>query len=648
MKAQVLEAIGEKDLTQPAAIGAALTANNRIKYYLSLLQSAVAHADNPEQPVNSLQRERLACGIENRALDDLVANSRREGACGHRLPGCAAVLEQIAQDLRTMAAPVLGDRAQSSPAEFAERTDRAIAALSHQAENTIEGSFIDELTRLDGADGLHRLVMDLHKVLNDMQAGLAEERLDGAAVYQIDDSDRPIVAAFMAGLNRTAPLKFNHPGLGTTATRIGERLVIQNDLGTTDAHVIVIHVEGNDVRITHTDVHPERVQFLREMLNRYAVEWGDAENKQAESLASGLPFHMIMGRFRAQDSDELLAYLNLLASRLVFLIDWNRARKELRGFLRGKDRVALLAWAAEAEVGHRAFLELGGAQLINRAIEDSAGSAMHFGDRLCDVLGHAAAMDFLRFALRAAMEALRDHQSTGLIQDRLRAELRAHFSSEGKRLLQMASEQAAMIFEIATLVRDGIRGIECGDGDGIYERLAKRAREFEHSADQLVVASREAVRRRPEYGALFRVVEAADDAADELEEVAFLMELLVRSEPSRDVLEGLGAFADLLLEGAGEWVRALSHASRVDKPGGAGSQDDIRDFLTSVDAVFALEHRADDAERALVYCAVQKASDFRQLHIYSNMANSFEEASDALKWAALITRDYLLGNVLGA
>ena len=420
-----------------------------------------------------------------------------------------------------------------------QRVKRVLADLPKPAGDVLEGNLIDDLTRADGADGLHRLVMDLHKVLNSMQAGLAEERLDGAALYQIHDSDRPVVAAFMAGLNRTAPLKFNHPGLGTTATRIGERVVIQNDLGTTDAHVIVIHVEGNDVLITHTDVHPERVQFLREMLNRYAVEWGEAESKQAESLASGLPFHMITGRFRAKDSAELLAYLNFLASRLVFLIDWNRARKELRGFLRGKDRVALLAWAGQKEVGHRAFLELGGAQLINRAIEDSAGSAMHFGDRLCDVLGHEAALDFLRFAFQAAMEALRDHQSTGLIHDRLRAELQAHFSSEGKRLLQMACEQAAMIFEIATLVREGIHGIECGDGDGLYERLAKRAREFEHRADQLVVASREAVSKRPEYAALFRVLETADDAADELEEVAFLMELLVRSEPAETCSEGL-------------------------------------------------------------------------------------------------------------
>jgi uncharacterized protein Yka (UPF0111/DUF47 family) len=640
MKTAVLEAIGETGLSRAAQIDAALAANDRIKYYFSLLQSAIARADHPEQPVNSLGRERLACGIDNRTLDELVANSRRENG-RYQVPGYATVLQQIVQDVRIMAAP---------RTEFADRLERLLSSLPRSQDDLIDRSAIDALTRAGAGepDSLHRLVMDLHKALNAMQAEFAEERVDGAAVYHIEDSDRPLIAAFMAGLNRTAPLKFDHPGLATTVTRAGTRLVIQNDLGTTDAHVMVIHVEGTSVQITHTDVHPERIQFLKEMLKPHAVSWGEDQNRPADSLVSDVPFQLVTGRFDAKDSIELAAYLNFLGSRLVFLIDWNRARKELRSFLRGKDRIALLSWAAEREVGHRGFLELGGAQLINRAIEETAGSAMHFGDRLCDVLGDDAAMEFIRFVFRAAMEGLRDHRSAGLIHDRIRAELQMHFSSEGKRLLQLASEQAAIIFEIASLVGDGIHTIDSGDQDGRYERLAKRAGEFEHRADQLVVASQEAVRRRPEYATLFRLVEAADDAADELEEVAFWTELLVASEPSGEVLEDLGGLADLLVEAAQEWIKALSHAAHVNQPGGTGAQDEARDFLTAIDALFALEHRADDAERALTYSAVQKARDFRQLHIYSKMAHSLEGASDALKWAGVIARDYLLGNVLGA
>jgi len=641
MKTQVLEAIGQTDLRHLTQIEEGLAANDRIKYYLTLLQMAVAQADHPEQPINWLRSPGLTTALDRRTLDDLVAKSHRENG-SYRLSGCALVFDQIAQDLRTMAAP--------APSEFAERVERILSAIPKPQDDLIDRSVIDDLTRAgtDTVDSLHRLVMDLHKALNALQAELAEERLDGATVYQIQDSDRPLIKAFMAGLNRTAPLKFNHPGLGTLARRSGDKLIIQNDLGTTDAHVIVIHVEGLRVQLIHTDIHPERIQFLREMLSRYAMSWTAGQPSQPEPLASGVAFHLVTGIFEAGDSNELMAYLNFLGSRLVFLIDWNRARKDLRSFLRGKHRIEVLKWAAEAEVGHRGFLELGGAQLINRAIENTAGSAMHFGDRLCDVLGDEPAMDFVRFVFRAAMEALRDHHSPGLIQDRVRAELQVHFSSEGKRLLELASEQAAMIFEIASLVRDGIRSIESGDRDGHYERLAQRAREFEHSADQLVVASREAVQRRPEYETLFRLLETADNAADELEEVAFLMELLVKSQPGGEALETLGTLADLLVEAAQEWIKALSRGSHVDKSSGMGAQEDVRDFLTAIDALLALEHRADDVERALIYAAVQKALDFRQLHIYSNMANSLEEASDALKWAGLNAREYLIENVLGA
>lgn len=647
MKAQILSVIGETDLNRSAQIQAALAANERVKYYLSLLQLAMTRADHQERGVDSLRRERMSSGIADRALDELLSHTQREN--GHyRMPGAGAVMEQIFQDLRIVAEPVLAETNVLKTA-FADRLERLIAKLPKATDDVMDGGTIAEITRAGAGDedSLHHLLMDLHKALNTMQATLCEEHLEGASVYHIEEADRPLIAAFMDGLNRTAPLKFNHPGLGTTATRSGKQLIIQNDLGTTDAHVIVIHVAGKRVELTHTDVHPQRIQFFRDMLKRYPVSWGEEQSKQATLLGDGASFHLATGRFEARDSAELLDYLKFLGSRLVFLIDWNRARKELRGFLSGKDRVALLAWAAEEETGHRGFLEMGGAQLLNRAIEDTGGSSVHFGDRLCDVLGNDVAIDFLRFVFRSAMEGLRDHQSLGLVRDRIRAELQAHFSSEGKRLFHLAGEQAAMIFEIAALVQDGIHTIESGDQDGRYKRLARRAREMEHSADELVADSREAIRKRSEYAMLFRLLETADDAADELEEVAFLLDLLVTLQPGGEVMEELGTLADLLVEAAQEWVKVLSHASHLERAGGMGVQDEVRDLLTAIGALFALEHRADEAERALTCAAVHKAADFRRLHIYCRIGHSLEEACDALKWAGLLARDYLLGSVLG-
>ena len=102
MKTAVLEAIGETDLQRRGRINAALAANDRLKYYFTLLQMALAHADQPEQAAGTLRPERLAAGIDDVRLDDIVGAARRDEGRYH-LPGCGAVLEKIVQDLRIMA-----------------------------------------------------------------------------------------------------------------------------------------------------------------------------------------------------------------------------------------------------------------------------------------------------------------------------------------------------------------------------------------------------------------------------------------------------------------------------------------------------------------------------------------------------------------
>ena len=650
MKTAVLEAIGEAPLQPAAEVNSALAANDRLKYFLALLQFALSQADHPEQAPVSLARERVACGIDNNEFDDVVRAARREGE-HYRLPGAAMLLARIERDMRVMAAPVIAARGADD--EFARRLETVLSALPDAKDDLVERAAIECMTSFASGptDSLHRLVMDLHKALNAMAAKLAGEKLAGASIYELQPEDRPRVSAFMAGVNRTAYLKFGHPGLGCIATRSAGRLVVQNDIGTTDAHVIVVHIDGLQTTLTYTDVHPERVRFLRDMLSRFVVTWNGERTRKHAGLAEGMAFVLVTGHFVAKDEGELLSYLEFLGSRLVFLIDWNRARKQLRSFLPATQRNELLRWAADAEVGHRGFLELGGARLINEAIEATAGSAVHFGDRLCDVLGTSATVSFLRFAFRAATEGLRARHTQGLIRDRVRAELAVHFSNEGKRLLRVAAEHAGLVFEIATLVRDAVQS-DAGDTDGL-ERMTRRARAFEHNADQLVTATREVARRRGDQSPLLDLIEAADDAADELEEAAFLLQLLAKTEPAREALEALAELADILATAAQEWVKTLAHAAHVDRSprgdggDGIGLQDDVDDFLTAVDCVGTLEHEADDAERALTSAAIQHAQDFRQLHLYAEIGRSLEAAADALKHASLLAREHVLGSVLG-
>ena len=121
---------------------------------------------------------------------------------------------------------------------------------------------------------------------------------------------------------------------------------------------------------------------------------------------------------------------------------------------------------------------------------------MHFGDRLCDVLGDAETLAFLRFVFQTATEGLLSGASHALIHDRIRVALATHFSNEER---QLAAHRRGSR-------RAGVRTRRPGAGRHAGRRRsgagkrAKRARRFEHDADQLVVETREAVRRRPDFG----------------------------------------------------------------------------------------------------------------------------------------------------
>ena len=120
--------------------------------------------------------------------------------------------------------------------------------------------------------------------------------------------------------------------------------------------------------------------------------------------------------------------------------------------------------------------------------------------------------------------------------------------------------------------------------------------------------------------------------------------MLAAAKPDGPVLGPLRTLAGLLDEAAQEWVKALAHAAHVKEPGAA---DDTDDFLTAIDRIAALEHQADDAERALTAAAVRHAADFRQLHLYTALGSKLEAASDALKHASLVLRDHVLAELAG-
>jgi uncharacterized protein Yka (UPF0111/DUF47 family) len=643
-KNRIIEALGERKLLMPSLINSGLAANDQIKYLLTLLQVAKVHADHPEAPFSSLQQERIASALDEDELDDAVGGSRRDGGDSYRIPHLQRILELILSALKSMLSPFDTSEHDAEAKELTQRYQRVLLTGFQTCGDLISGSTIARMTTADRdqGDSVHLLVMDLHRALNRLQGEIAAENIDGARAYEIKARDRALIRAFMKGVNETAPLKFDHPGLGTTATNTEGKLVLQNDIGTTDAHVLVVHVTAETVILTYTDVHLQRLLFFESLFERYDVRWDDTVSRRDKTMEEGV-YHLCIGRYTARTKGELEEYLAFLGSRLVFLIDWNRARKRLRAFLPRSATIDLLKWAADSDLGHMAFLKLGGEQLVFDAMDFVMTGPRRLGERLDAMLGADQAAQYLRFVLKTASEALRQGQPGALVRDEVKAELLTYFRTARQGSLDTAAEHATLIVDIAAGMRDALLKVMLPRAQADLDANARRAKDWESQADQLVIAARSAT-DKGEGEAFFRgLLEAADDVADDLEEAAFHFTLLPASGWREQIRAPVLHLANMLVQSAQEYLKALEAARYVHR---GGLREDTQDFLEAIHRIATLERRTDEAQRSIKRVLVTDGIGDKELYVYSEAVKNLERSADGLMHSALMLRDYVLGEVM--
>lgn len=488
------------------------------------------------------------------------------------------------------------------------------------------------------SDSIHLLVMDLHRVLNGLQAAIATETLEGAAVYRVEGADRLRIQAFMSGVNATAPLKFDHPGLGTTATRSGDALVLQNDIGTTDAHVLVVRVVGTTATVVYTDVHPERADFFCSLLDGWSVSWTRGGARAPGWLTKDASYSMLTGQYEATDVADLDRFLAFLGSRIVFLIDWNRGRRALRKFVRNRDAIELLRWSAAEGVGHRALLQLGGTQLIADALGRAIPGPLPYGKRLDKILGPQATVDSLRALLRITSANLRDGRSKRLIRYEVRSELSRRFHWFEERLPDVLAEHMLIVADLARAAQTGvIEALTQGDQERL-SNLARRAQRWEREADTLVESARTGDSKASSRGFYWRLLDTQDNVADALENVVFLSTLVPAVEgvaASKDVLR---AQVDLLVRGSCGLVKCIAAATAVKRE---NADQDSRDFLEAIDEVVTIEHQAEDLDRESVSFLAVHPMSFPQHNVVHQILRSMEAAFGAMSDTALALRDHL-------
>jgi uncharacterized protein Yka (UPF0111/DUF47 family) len=348
-----------------------------------------------------------------------------------------------------------------------------------------------------------------------------------------------------------------------------------------------------------------------------------------------------IGRMAAADDAGLKTCLERLGSRIVFLIDWNRARKRLGLLVPNALAVDLLNWAAKHDLGHRGFLQLGGERLIYDALEQAVRTPLRYGEKLHEMLGAEAACDYLRFVLKTAAKGLRDGRSEMLIRDQIRAELFNHFHSAEQRLLAEGGRHAAIIVRLA----NGLRGVlQQGGASGSNGRAenAQLAKQLESQADEVVKSIWATAQRIAGTEIFRRIVETADDAADPLEDAAFLA-AVAPDGVVHQVPAPLAGLADLVLEGAQSLRRAMAAAPEVHR---GGSREPMRNFLEAADRLVTVEHQTDARERDVTVALMAAPIDSRQLHLFGEIARHLEEAADSMLRAGLMLRDHIMGNVM--
>ncbi|MGG1946662.1 phosphate transport regulator [Trinickia sp. NRRL B-1857] len=644
-KTQAIAAMGQRSLLLPGWIKAALSANDRLKLYLTVLQVAFAHAEHPDGELPDLSTELVAAHVDAPWLRNIPTSaSLVDGTL--LVPDLPRLMPRFAEDLETMARPLV---------EPDDRRDTLRARVQHWLEeiDALRGEGLSRpqlqsLTRgrlTNGEDSLHLLVMDLHHALNQLAKTISGEEIDGAHVWHLHPADRARVVAFMRGLNRTAPLKFDHPGLDTAATRDGERLLLQNDIGTNDVHVLVVAVEDLTITLSYSDLHRSRFEFFQSLLVPYGAQWSDLQSKVNAALNEGEAYIFGVARFDCADERTLETTLEGIGSRIVFLIDWNRARKRLLSFVDKDNAIEVLRDAARCDAGHMAWLKAGGEALIYTAMQAVGQGAFRIGDRLDTVLGAADARAFMVEVLRMASHALLGGQPVALVADQTRL-LLARRVRQHSSAYELLEEHAAYCHALAQAVSDGlthdVMSVSLAGGSP-RQALAVRAKAWERQADHLVMRAREQAQRQPRWQPFKRLLELSDDIADALEEAAFLMSLIADGHQQgwdSNVHDSLARLAQTVLMATQEHVKSLAIARCL---GNASDTIDSDAFLAASWNVLRSERQCDELLRAARRAILAVLRDAPSLMLANDLATTLELASDRLLVAGYALRDVALG-----
>ena len=112
----------------------------------------------------------------------------------------------------------------------------------------------------------------------------------------------------------------------------------------------------------------------------------------------------------------------------------------------------MLDWAARHEIGHRAFLELGGAELIASAVRRAAPARIGFGEELADLLGPRGDPQIREDRAQAFHRGLARGRSARSVREMLEVDLMRRIERNDSALLTIVVRQLGLARDIATRI----------------------------------------------------------------------------------------------------------------------------------------------------------------------------------------------------
>ena len=367
-----------------------------------------------------------------------------------------------------------------------------------------------------------------------------------------------------------------------------------------------------------------RFKFFQRLLEQAGFSWEVAESVMTPGMNENKPYTVGQATLHAEDDATLQQGLEDVAARIVFVIDWNRARKRLQLFVNKATAVDLLERAAARGHGHMGWLMSGGEQLVYSTMEAVGSDAFRFGDRLDSVLGDTGARQFLLELMRMCTALLLEQQPQAVIEDKARL-LMGRALAQHHLEFDLMAEHAAYCHALAQTVCDLI-----AQGEEDSSQLVARIKRWEHRADGLVVQARQRAERQPRWKPVVQLLLQADDVADALEETAFLW-TLVQLQPQplpAAVLHTVGKLADTTLAAIQDLVKAIEIARMLD-PELDSRDSDV--FLETLWRMLRAERTCDEllreARRTIVVTLHAQAA---AMQLATELATTLEKASDAL------------------